>query len=185
MRFLSSAIAFGLTSLSLLASSSNAQAALTWNWGYNGTGTSASGQWVSDGTTYDSTGAITYNLLSITGQNNGTPITGLNDSFAEADNKFEWNGSNILVNFNGISYNTLGSFNVFAGNSPTSAEFLPPTTQISTDILADILVSIITSSTLAPASATVPEPSSVLGTLLFGTLAAGYLVKRQMKKVTV
>jgi len=36
-----------------------------------------------------------------------------------------------------------------------------------------------------PNASLVPEPSEVIGTLAFGTLGAGYLLKRQFKKATV
>ncbi len=38
---------------------------------------------------------------------------------------------------------------------------------------------------LSPNSTSVPEPSEILGTLAFGAIGAGYLLKHQLKKAAI
>ena len=102
MKLINSAVALGLAGLGVVSQVSTATA-LTWNWSYTGSGINASGQWISDGTTYDPTQNTTYTIQSISGTRNGTNITGLS-TIGGADQKFRWNGTNILTNINGFAY---------------------------------------------------------------------------------
>ncbi|MBV8882449.1 MAG: hypothetical protein JO235_00395 [Chroococcidiopsidaceae cyanobacterium CP_BM_RX_35] len=79
--------------------------------------------------------------------------------------------------------NSTGTFvNSITGNLdyPTGIAFNNAGNLYATNLYNNTISKFTPSST-----SSVPEPSEILGTLAFATLAAGYLVKRQIKKVTV
>jgi hypothetical protein len=113
MKVKSIGLALAVAGLGVLQQISVAQA-LTWNWSYSGNGINASGTWVSDGSTYNQ--STLYTIQSISGTRNGVSITGLSTGL-QGNNKFEWNGTNIITNNQGFDYTVASSSspNEFSG----------------------------------------------------------------------
>ena len=161
MRSLSIAIAFGMTSLGMLASSSNAQAAIfsvpgfgeyditTTQTSYNGNSTLLSSQpW--DGSAID---AITFSQTvgsSLGTPNSATSPTGLVGPF--------------------FSYASGGAYTYFPGSSLTvSSVGYSPDTTYSFAVATPVATTV---------TSTVPEPSEVLGTLALGFIGLAFKFKR-------
>ena len=111
----------GLTIGSLSLANQSAYA-LSWNWSVlDSNGQTSSGNFTTDGTSYQP-GTI-YTISAITGTSNiiatGKTIAGINGSFGGASNLLQWDGTNsspIISDIGGISWdNTDGStVNIYA-----------------------------------------------------------------------
>lgn len=168
------AITFGLIFGTMPAAS-----ALSWNWNYSGSGIAASGTF----TTNDTPNDLGFYLISgITGTRNGETITGLQATGTSIPGNEPFNVDNLIslntqqLTGNGFGYSTLG------GNysSPFFASFLPTPGYLeffsASPIMPDFENLGLENSEL-PISfyatiITVPEPTSILSLLVFGTLGA-------------
>ncbi len=156
--------------------------ALTWNWSFTGDYTSGQGTFTTAGTTAQA--GITEAITAITGTytRSGTggadgtfQITGLSN-INQADNLFQWDGTNssAIIADDGIGFSTDYSQDAFIGYSFSSL-FAPVDYTLSTFSGSD---GVIISSSLSPVLATAPVPSPIP---LFGA-AAAFGWSRQLRR---